>query len=668
MEVNTIGQRIYRRSRYRVLFMVVVAIVLITIAIPARLSAQQDQKVEDRESKAAVQQPRGDAQQQPSTRAPAQPTPEQIRAARTQDMLKKLDPAVLNRLLGAEVQIEFVGGQIILKGPEDAVQTLELLLRSLDQEIEFPEFRVVQVTERDAKEIARTAQEALRKVFTTNNQRPEEEITITALSSNILLVSAPGKHIDFVVEIIEEIDSVPDPLGKVELMTFDVKHRRASDVATELDGAISKIITSTGGQKDKSKIQIIPNDANNTIAVTARETERAKIQLLIDTLDVEPKKGWGEVRLTVYPLLHSKAKDLAEVIKNLLSAPQQASATGGGSRPGGGGGGGAQASRTQEVFQRLIISKATPSGEMKELPPIDLQKPLKILNDDGTNSLVVATVDENVGPIGELIRLMDGVPLGEEMDIRLYPLRFADAESVKELLDKMFEQGKKLNEDPDGSGKEAVPPGNVGKSLVYNINVTTEARINTLIVSGRADQLSLVEKVIGDLDRPATSLKFPLRLIPLKYADATRLAEIITDLIDKRIETAEKTGAQKNALERERVYLTVDVRSNSLIVSASEDNHNEIVKIAEQLDKAPSSSYDQIRIVKCQRLQAKEIKDKLDELWARKTSLRTARELIEDKPVIAFDERSNLLIVASSVEDFDEIQRLVVALESQPSP
>ena len=40
-------------------------------------------------------------------------------------------------------------------------------------------------------------------------------------------------------------------------------------------------------------------------------------------------------------------------------------------------------------------------------------------------------------------------------------------------------------------------------------------------------------------------------------------------------------------------------------------------------------------------------------------------ELPEDPPIIVADERSNVLVIASSMEDFEEIKRLVEALETQ---
>ncbi len=614
----------------------------ICLLAPAAIGQTQRETPRDQPPKPAVQPQRQATPPRPQGGQPQQRDP-------VSEMIKKLDPEVLSRLQGADVKVEIVGDQVILQGPEEAVQTLELLIRGIDREWEPKVLQVVTVTERDASEIARTVQDAIRKAKKVPNQRPEDEISITALSSNILLVAALPVDLDEVLDIIEQVDAIPDPLGKIELMRFDVQYRKASDVAKDLEKILTQVRVATGQKKEQTKLQIIPNNANNTITVTARETEREKIQSLIDQIDVEPKKGWGEIRLTVFPLLHSKAGELAKVIQDLIKSEAKA-----------------DKDAVQETIFRLRISKADTTGKITDLAPIELQRALKIIPDEGTNSLIVATIEENVEPMGELIRLMDGVPMAEQVGVKLFPLRFTDAESLGETIKTMFEDAKKLPEDPDGSGKGAVPEGALGRALVYNIGIASDKRTNTLIISGRPEQLVLVEDVVAQLDQPATGVKFPLRLIQLEYSDATQVGKIVTELFDQRMESAEALGAEGASKERERVFLSTDIRSNSMIVSASEENYNEIVVIARQLDTKPARLFDQIRIVRLERLSAEDLKTKIEDLWKRKADLRREEELPEDLPIVVADARSNALIIASSVEDYDEIKRLVDVLESQP--
>ncbi len=534
---------------------------------------------------------------------------------------------------------------LIASGRAEQLALVARIVEQLDAPIDRKVVRVLTVFRKDASEIAGNVGEAVRDALAGPATKPEDEVSITALSGNILLVSALPKDIDLVESLIRQVDQITSALGDVELFGLQVKHRSAFDVVEQLREIVTDL-RERRGLSGEGETQFWPNNANNVITVIAPHSERETIQQLIDQIDVEPVEGHGTIKLAVFPLLHSKANDLVSIIEGLLTSDDSQEAT-------------------EEVIFRLAISRTDSQEGMTDLTPIDLEKPLRIISDEGSNSLIVATVEENMAAIGELIRMLDDVPTGEEIGIKLFPLHFADAQSVGDILKEMFDQGKQLAEDPDGSGADAVPAGPLGK-IVYNVGISADARTNTLIVSGREEQLLLAEMIVVELDRPATALKFPLRIFPLGHADATRIAQIITELFDQRFEAAQATGASQGALERERVFLSVDIRSNSLILSASEENYTEIVKIARQLDAKPAKLFEQIRIIECKRLSAGDLKEKIEELWQRKAELRREEDLLEDLPVIAVDERSNSLIIASSLEDFEEIERLIEALESKP--
>jgi len=562
------------------------------------------------------------------------------------ELLSGVAPEAYKNLIGAEIDVEVVGDQILLQGPEDAVAALELLIGLLDKTTDQKVLEVVRVYKRDANEIARSVEQPLRDVLGEANQRPEDEVSVTALSPGVLLVSALPKHIDFVLSVIEQVDE-EEELPEFEQLVFPIKHLKASEVAKKLEDILKKINARVGKTGAEGEIQIVANNANNSVLVIAPEEQRLKIQQLINEIDVEALAGWSELKLTLYPLLHSDANELSKTITDLLASQKDREAA-------------------EEAILRLSISKAMPDGQLIELPAIDLQKPSRIIPDQGTRSLIIATAAENVEPMGELVRLLDSVAIAEEIGVKIFPLTFADAETVSETLKEMFEQGKKLPEDPDGSGGDAVSTGTLGEAVAYNVAVSVDARTNTIIVTGRQEQLLLAEMIVGELDRPATALKFPLRLLELEHTDATRIGQIITELFDQRKEGLEAMGSNRAALERERVFLSVDIRSNSLIISASEENYAEVVAIVGQLDTKPAKLFDQIRMVPCERMSASDLKKKIDELWERKASLRREEDLLEDLPVVVADERSNSLIIASSVEDFQEIESLVATLEGLP--
>ncbi|MCH7700861.1 MAG: hypothetical protein IID37_04165, partial [Planctomycetes bacterium] len=394
---------------------------------------------------------------------------------------------------------------------------------------------------------------------------------------------------------------------------------------------------------------ILPNDANNTILVIGVETsQRDLIQKLLDAIDVEVAEDYGALKLVMFPLLNADATKLGDVITEMMVTPE--------------GRGG-----VADTIRKLTMLKKGPDGSMEESPPLDLEKPLRIIADPGTNSLIVATVEGNIEPIGEIIRLLDDVPSAVELGLQIFPLEYADAQSVADLLEKMFKEGKKLTDTPADGPKGAVAEGPIGEALAYEFNVSADPRTNILFVAGRPAQVAMAQSLVAELDVPANTLKFPMQLLFLgENLDATRVSEIVRQLFDQRLKSLQDRNAGPSAIEREQIFLAVDIRSNSLILAASKENYAEIAQMARELDVAPDALIDQIRIITCTNTSAADLDSKIEQLWERRAQLRGPGAQSLDRPVIIADARSNSLVIASSPEDYQEILRLVATLEAQP--
>ena len=550
-------------------------------------------------------------------------------------------------LSGADVDIQTVGSDtIIITGNETDVAMLEALVDLLDREAPRKELRVVTLEKAGAKRVA----EKIEAIYAKLKDRPEDQVSAVAVAPTVVVIAAPTHLVDEVISIVHTID-LHSALPDTATMTFEIKHRKASEAAEQLKNVLDTL-RKNQGEEAGPELEIIPIDANNTILIAAPESERVKIQRLLDAIDVEPAEGWGDIMLVVFPLYNSKPQELADTINDLIA---QQAAAGGKAQPG------------EEPIRRLRMVIRRPDGEPVELPPLDLEKPLRIIPDEGTGSLIVATVESNIEPLGGIVDVLDDVPGSEEVGVKVFHLRYADAESVSEMLDELFKSGKDLPKPAPGSeSSEAVPEGLVGEALVYNIAATTDLRTNTLMIAGKAAQIALVTSLIDQLDVPSAATKFPLRLVTLGNTDATHMGTVIEQLFESRVESLEASDAGKTVVEREKVFLAVDIRSNSLIVSASEENFAEIVEITEKLDATGDRLVENIRILNCTNTSAADLAGKIDELWKRKADLRSEGELPADLPIVVADTRSNAMVIASSPEDFDEIKRLVNRLESQP--
>jgi type II secretion system protein D len=557
-------------------------------------------------------------------------------------------------LSGADVDVQVVGGDtLIITATDQDLELLQELINRLDTTRGTKAYRVLKLKNKNAQQVAQAVQKTMQDMLPVTDPRPSELVTLNPVASNLLLATGPESKLDMVEDIVKALDVELPGIPDFEMMTFKLKHIKAADAAAQLDDFIKVLKAQQagggaggGGAQD---IKVLPISINNTIVVVGPVEEKEKIQQLIDQIDVEPTAGFGALKLAYFPLVNNKASDLARVLNELFATASEGDKA------------------AKEAIRRLSMLRSGPDGTTVELPEINLERQIKVIAEENSQALIVATSQENVDPLRQLIRLLDSVPVAVEQGLRIFPLKYADATTVKDLLADMFKQGKDLPKPAPGTeSSKAVPENPIGESLVYNVGVTADARSNVLIVTGRPEQMVLVDGIIQKIDVPSVDIRQPLRLITLHNTDATQLAKLIEDLWTKREDALKAQKAGDAAVAREKVFVSVDLRTNSLIINGAPDNFEEIVRMVNTLETAPERADNEIRLIPCKSASAGDLKTKIDELWKRKGELRDKAELPTSLPVVVADQRSNTLVVSANNEDFEDISRLVAALGDQP--
>ncbi|HSW47161.1 MAG TPA: secretin N-terminal domain-containing protein, partial [Phycisphaerae bacterium] len=373
-----------------------------------------------------------------------------------------------------------------------------------------------------------------------------------------------------------------------------------------------------------------------------------QIREWIKLIDVEPTALAGSVvKMAIFPLEKAKAVDVTNALTGMLKMDTDA------------------AKAAAEQIRRLQVIQKSPDGKEKQLKDLNLEKPIKLLAEEGSNAVIVATVEENIAPVGELVRLLDTVPLGADMVVNVYPLDHADVEAVANALQDVFKQGATLSDVPGKDVIKRVPANLPGEALAYNIGISADKRTNTLVISGRAEQMLLVSQIVKAMDVESTFGKYAPRMVKLEHASVKSIADVVTKLADQRQKVLAQAVTAAVA-ERDRAVVIPDVRTNSLIIVATDEDYNELAKLARELDGVEDDWLGQIRIVNLAAdLPATEIASRIEELWERRAKIRAEGGLPEDKPVIIPDTRSNSLVIASSQDDYAAIEALVKKLAEQ---
>jgi len=553
--------------------------------------------------------------------------------------------------LSPSARIEVVGNKLVVSGTQQDLALIRTLVEAMEESGPQTEIRLFSLRNAQSTSVAQNLQRLWSEMQAGLPQTPENKVTILADQlSNTIIVSGTEPNIERVGTLIEGIDNAPSIVGQLKEWTpIELKYMRASEAAEIVRQTLEKL-QKQKGVTGPAPIDVQVDPRHNSLLIIAPQKDIEQIHKLISIIDQPPTTEFGGVsKLAVFPLMKSDAEKLAKTLQDMIALE------------------GTQKEAAKEQIRRLQLLKMKPGTTQpaEELAPLDLEKPIKIIADKGMNAVIIGTIESNIKPLGEIVALLDTVPTSEEMVVRLFPLKNADAQNMMEVLQTIFKQGKDLPEVPGESAIKRVPPGPAGSAMVYNVNIASDPRTNMLVVAGRIEQVAFAQKIIDEMDIQGIGVSFPVRVLRVEHADPDRLATIITDLNKSRMETLKNRGVKST--EMEKVFIVADPRTDSLIVSAKEENFKEVEELVRKLDLAPANYLGDIHILAVKNLTASDLGPKIEQLWQRRIEMKGEKgKGVTDKPVIVTDARSNALVIASNKEDYIAIEALVKQLEDQP--
>lgn len=300
-------------------------------------------------------------------------------------------PPMELKLSGNDVNVQTLeSGAIVITGNEADLEVLESFAQLLDWEPPEKQIVLHSLKNVGAEQVAQKLESVLAEIWPGSQDIPDQRVSVVAVSSNVLLIAAPDSRLERILEIAKTIDEVAEVIPEFTSMKFYIKYRKAAEVAEQLTEIITKLQAKQEA-KPNEEITLNVNDADNSIMIFGPGTLKDRIQQLIDEIDVEPVEGHGHLKLVMFPLVNTTADDLSAVLTEMLTTAQ-------GQKD------------VQETIRRLSVIRREQDGTLTQLQPLDLDKPLRIIADKATESLLIATVEENIAALGEVIKLLDSFP------------------------------------------------------------------------------------------------------------------------------------------------------------------------------------------------------------------------------------------------------------------
>ncbi len=392
-------------------------------------------------------------------------------------------------------------------------------------------------------------------------------------------------------------------------------------------------------------IHLVADTTLNAVVVRASEGNAKSVAQLIELLDQLPVTD--AVTVQIFPLQNIAAAQFARIVK--------------------------------ELFAQGKTLAGVPGTAIKGVPESGVGKALldevAIAVDERTNTVIAAGKEETVALVQVLSQRLDSDVATGWVEPRVLPLRYADATSLAATLQQVLVEGqtslpgamplrdtvarlRAVREGEPGEGNQRIVESSIFQPITRLV-IRPEPQLNALILVSTPENLELVAELVKMLDVEAASPSAVVRVYPVKFASASRLAGTITQLFNQQVQA-------KAIRPEDRVVVQADERTNSLVVTTSARSFTVLEELLKVLDAEIAPELREIRMIKVEHASAIRLAEMVQRLMDQRLErLRKVQPDTADLERIAIvpDARTNSLLIAAGNDAFEVIRRLVSDLD-----
>ncbi len=523
--------------------------------------------------------------------------------------------------------------------------------------------------------------EAIQAAYQVKAERRGTTLTLEVdAANNALVVSTAADLLAEIRGTVDELAALSPGAGQ-GILIIDLEHIDAAAVQRTIRqigldrparDASTRIVT--------EPVTVTPMAGRNALIVLANPADQDTVIALVKSIDREPAMAAAFTRIV--RLQQARASAVAGVLGEILDPAEQQAST-------------PLARAAREQVRRLTVRR---DGLDEADLDLDLATPIRVVADDGANTLIVSSTEANVAAVVELARTLDTVPLLDGLTVQILPLQNIQAADFVRIARDLFQQGRNLGRVP-GSDLSGVPGGTVGRALLDEVAISVDARTNTVVVAGTEDAVALVEVLGQRLDADVSTGWVEPRILVLRHADAAELAGVLQEVLVDGVGSTQagplreqvgrlrmlRRGAEGGepgdapvpgdfgrVIESDvfqpmqRLVIRPDIRMNALILVGTPDNLDVVDELTAMLDVPAASADATVRLYPVRHASASRLAQTLARLVDQQVSSRSLRP--EDRLVVEADERTNTLVASSSRRTFALVESLLETLDSPMDP
>ena len=467
-----------------------------------------------------------------------------------------------------DTQIQFVPelGTIIIRGAKRDVERVMDVIKQIEDQskITKPDIDVVELVHADANAVAELLQQLYEDVLSAR----QGEVSITSLDSpNALLLIGRSEAINGLKELISKIDQPVAPTS--QLRVFRLQNASAVDAET----TIREFFTDLPGGGDDlrpaigPRVRVLADYRTNSLIISASPRDMSEVTRLINDLDAEQITAQSQIK--IFPLNNAVAEDLAPVLQEAIN--------------GEGDGGNDNITPPSTALSIVAVD-----ADKKEVIDSGILSGAVVTADTNSNAVVVRAPAASMALIAELIRQLDKAP-GIDSLVKVFTIQNGDAAQLVTELQNLFGDDAGTNGTSIGAGN--LPASTAGESSLVPLRFSADLRTNSIIASGGAEDLDVVESILLRLDSEGFAERIT-EVIWLRHQAAVDVATAIQTYVQQRTQGVNSIQQFQQGLgpfdlpDRDLIVVAEPV-SNSVLLSVSPRLYPDVRRMIDKLDRRP---------------------------------------------------------------------------------
>lgn len=494
----------------------------------------------------------------------------------------------IGALIG-NVRVEVIPelGIIIIEGSGPDVERMRQLIELIESSIEPPVVEIYPLQHVNSTKLATLVTTLYTQVYSGR----AGSVSVTALvKPNALLIVGQPDNVVTIRDLVAKLDQPVSP--DTEFQVFRLQHQPVLSVQQTLT-------TFFAGRTGLGATVLVTADfRTNSLIVQASPSDMAEVSLLLKQIDVAESGAVNELRIV--KLENSLAEDLAEVLNTAITSQlstQSRTGTGGGGFGGQLGGGGAQlgaaaggaagTAQNQALQQKsAMLQFLTIDPQGQRIIKSGILTDVRVTADARANSLIISAPADSMEMLVLLVRQLDQIP-AVVAQIKVFMIVNGDASTLIEMLESLFGATQTGGGGGGGQQQQQQLIG-AGESSLVPMRFSVDQRTNSVIATGSAENLLLVEAILLKLDQSDTRQR-QSQIYRLKTAPAPDVANAINEFLTSVRTIQQATPGVVTPFQQieQEVVIVAEPVSNSLILSATPRYFNEVAALIEKLDSPP---------------------------------------------------------------------------------